>query len=323
MALGLSEHEQGRVGAEGKDEQFTEPRVSTDNYEVDQPLTSSANPMGPRAHMRARPVESWNVFSARDEGSSAMTFKVMTTDVNHLDIADRKIAYRLREGAWPTLVFLPGYASDMEGTKALALDGLAQRHGLSMLRLDYSGTGSSSGAFEQGTLALWLEEALAAIDQLTSGPLILVGSSMGGWIALHLALLRPQRVHGLVGVAAAPDFTNWGFDEDQKAVLGADGRLEEANPYGPEPTIFTGAFWKSGQQLLLLGGELPLDCRVRLLHGECDGEVPLKIAFRLMQSLRSGDVQLNVLKGGGHRLSQPHEIDAILRTVVNLLEPAP
>jgi pimeloyl-ACP methyl ester carboxylesterase len=247
----------------------------------------------------------------------------MSTDRDQFDIAGRTIAYRLRRGTQPTLVFLPGYASDMEGTKALALDGLAQRRGFAMLRFDYSGTGSSSGNFENGTLALWLEEALAAIDQLTSGPLILVGSSMGGWIALHLAILRPDRVHALVGLAAAPDFTHWGFDAHQKAALKSDGRIEEANPYAVEPTVFTRAFWESGQQLLLLGNDLPVDCRVRLLHGECDGEVPLEVAFRLLRALRSGDVQLNVVKGGGHRLSQPHEIDAILRTVVNLLESAP
>jgi pimeloyl-ACP methyl ester carboxylesterase len=247
----------------------------------------------------------------------------MSTDVDQFAIADRKIAYRLRQGAQPTLVFLPGYASDMEGAKALAIDELAKRRGFAILRFDYSGTGASSGKFERGTLALWLEEALAAIDQLTSGPLILVGSSMGGWIALHLALLRPDRIHALVGIAAAPDFTDWGFDEHQKAALKADGRIEEANPYGPQPSIFTREFWESGQQLLLLGKELPVDCRVRLLHGERDEEVPVEIALRLMRAFRSGDVQLNVVKGGGHRLSQPHEIDAILRTIVNLLESAP
>lgn len=198
----------------------------------------------------------------------------------------------------------------MEGTKALALDAFADRRGIAMLRLDYSGTGSSGGRFEDGTLALWLEEALAAIDRLTTGPLIIVGSSMGGWIALHLALLRPARVQALVGIAAAPDFTEWGFTADQAAQFTDEGRM-------------TRGFWESGQRLLLLGGEIAIDCPVRLLHGERDTEVPLEVAFRTMRALRSGDVQLNVLKGGGHRLSEPHEIDAILRTVAALLEPAP
>ena len=241
--------------------------------------------------------------------------------LTHLNVGGRRIAYRLREGSGPTLVFLPGYASDMEGTKALALDAFAESRGLAMLRLDYSGTGSSGGRFEDGTLALWLEDALAAVDQLTQGPLIAVGSSMGGWIALHLALLRPHRVRALAGIAAAPDFTEWGFTPEQQAVLQRDGRLEEPNPYGPEPSVFTYAFWQSGQQLRLLDGEIGVDCPVRLLHGELDRNVPLDIAFRLMRSLRSSDVQLNVLKGGGHRLSEPHEIRAILHVVHALLEP--
>ncbi|HYI43162.1 MAG TPA: alpha/beta fold hydrolase, partial [Sphingomicrobium sp.] len=132
--------------------------------------------------------------------------------LSFIEITGRRIACRLRSGSGsgPTLVFLPGYASDMEGAKALAIDGLAAARGLAMLRLDYSGTGSSGGRFEDGTLELWLEEGLAAIDQLTEGPLILVGSSMGGWIAFLLALRRPDRVRASVGIAAAPDFTDWG-----------------------------------------------------------------------------------------------------------------
>ena len=227
-------------------------------------------------------------------------------NVAYIEVGRRSIAYRSRPGTEPTLVFLPGYASDMEGTKALALDALAQRRGLAMLRFDYSGTGSSSGRFGDGTLSAWLEEGLAAIDQLTSGPLILIGSSMGGWIALHLALLRPDRLLALVGIAAASDFTDWGF---------ADGA--EAERQG-----LALGFWQSGQRLLLLDKPIAIDCPVRLLHGEQDEEVPLDVAFRTMRALRSADVQLTVLKGGGHRLSEPHQIDAILRTVEELLEPA-
>jgi len=229
----------------------------------------------------------------------------MIPDVVHLDVHDRRIAYRLRQGAGPTLVFLPGYASDMEGTKALALDAFAEGRSLASVRFDYSGTGWSGGRFEEGTLGQWLEDALAAVDRLTKGPLIVVGSSMGGWIALHLALLRPERVHALLGIAAAPDFTDWGF---------ADGADAERQGLAL-------SFWRSGQRLLLLGGEIAIDCPVRLLHGERDEEVPLDIAFRTMRALRSADVQLNVLKGGGHRLSEPHEIDALLQTVAAFLEP--
>lgn len=247
----------------------------------------------------------------------------MTLELRYLDVDGRRIAYRLRPGSGPTLAFLPGYASDMEGTKAVALDAFAERHGVAMLRFDYSGTGSSGGRFEDGTLALWLEESLAAIDQLTQGPLIIVGSSMGGWIALHLALLRPDRAAALVGIALAPDFTEWGFSDQQKGELVSKGRIEEPNPYGGEPGIVTRGFFESGQRLLLLGDEIAIDCPVRLLHGEHDEEVPLRVAFRTVRALRSSDVQLNVLKGGGHRLSEPHEIEAILRTIAALLEPAP
>jgi pimeloyl-ACP methyl ester carboxylesterase len=221
-----------------------------------------------------------------------------------LEFNSDRIAYRLRQGRAPALVFFPGYASDMEGAKAVALDRFAADRGLAMLRFDYSGTGSSSGRFEDGTLDRWIEEALAAIDRLTEGPLVLVGSSMGGWIALHAALARTARVTALVGIAAAPDFTDWGFaDEDAAERQGVSRN-----------------FWQSGQRHLLLDTEIALDCPVRLVHGEQDPDVPLETAFRLMQALRSADVQLQVIKGGGHRLSEPHEIDAILRTVAGLTE---
>jgi pimeloyl-ACP methyl ester carboxylesterase len=229
-------------------------------------------------------------------------------DIAYIELAGRRIAYRLRPGNVPTLIFLPGYASDMEGAKATALDAFAEARGIGLLRLDYSGTGSSDGRFEDGTLAKWLEEAVDAIDALTEGPLIIVGSSMGGWIALHLALLRPERVRALVGIASAPDFTDWGFSTEQ-----AEELAEETKP--------TRAFWESGQRLLLLDGEIAVDCPVRLIHGERDEDVPLDVAFRTMRALRSSDVQLTVLKGGGHRLSEAHEIDAILRIVGALLEP--
>ena len=243
-------------------------------------------------------------------------------ELAYTQVEGRRIAYRSRGGTGPTIVFLPGYASDMDGAKATALDAFAERRGVAMLRLDYSGTGSSGGRFEDGTLALWLQEALAAVDQLTHGPLLLIGSSMGGWIALHLALLRAARMQALVGLAAAPDFTDWGFPDRLKERLKRGETLRRPSPYGGEQ-VTTAAFWSSGQQLLLLGAEIPLDCPVRLVHGERDEDVPLEIAFRTLRALRSSDVQLNVLKGAGHRLSEPHEIDAIVRTVASLLEPCP
>ena len=243
------------------------------------------------------------------------------TKPSYTMVGDRRIAYKKRDGSGPTLVFLPGYASDMEGTKALALDAFAKQRKLAMLRLDYSGTGASSGRFEDGTFDLWLEEALDLIDHHTAGPLIIVGSSMGGWIALHLGLARPDRVRALVGIAAAPDFTDWGFGPEQRERLASSGRLENPDPQSSQTSLMTKAFWQSGQRSLLLGDEIAIDCPVMLIHGEKDREVPLEIAFRAMRALRSGNVQLNIVKGGTHRLSQPHEIDAILRTVGALLEP--
>lgn len=237
-----------------------------------------------------------------------------------LDFDGTRLAFRLRKGNAPTLMFLPGYASDMEGAKALALDSFAGARGLAMLRFDYSGTGASEGVFEEGTLGGWIDQALHMLDHLTEGPVVLVGSSMGGWIALHAAMRRPERIAALVGIAAAPDFTSWGYGDVEKAELRRSGRLEQPNPYGPEPHVTTLGFWESGESLRLLDGPIPVDCPVRLVHGEADSEVPLAVAFRTMERLRSADVQLTIVKGGGHRLSEPNEIDAILSTVAGLLE---
>jgi pimeloyl-ACP methyl ester carboxylesterase len=232
-----------------------------------------------------------------------------------------RLAFRLREGADPMLLFLPGYASDMEGSKAAALDDFANRRGLALLRFDYSGSGSSEGRFDEGTLERWLGEATLMLDELTNGPVILVGSSMGGWIALHLAARRPQRVAALVGIAAAPDFTQWGYTDEEKTIIRRDGRLERPNPYAPEPQVTSRNFWESGQDLLVLESEIPVDCPVRLIHGDRDEDVPFEIALRLKDRLRSADVQVSLVKGGGHRLSAPHEIDLILRAVAALVEP--
>jgi pimeloyl-ACP methyl ester carboxylesterase len=227
-------------------------------------------------------------------------------ELRYLEHADRRLAYRRRDGASPGLLFLPGYASDMEGTKAEAIDAFAERQGLAMLRFDYSGTGSSSGDFSQGTLDLWLEESLDVLDHLTTGPLIVIGSSMGGWIAMHLALRRPERVRALLGIAAAPDFTDWGFATADVAEQQGIGRH----------------FWESGQRLRLLEDEIGIDCPVRLVHGDVDEEVPIAVAHQAMNRLRSADVQLLTIKGGGHRLSEPREIQAILRVLAGLLEQA-
>ena len=237
-----------------------------------------------------------------------------------LNADDVRLAYRKRDGRGPAIVFLPGYASDMDGAKAVALDEFADARGFFLLRFDYAGSGLSDGKFEDGTLDRWLSDSLLMIDRLTEGPAVLVGSSMGGWIALHLALRRRERVTALVGIAAAPDFTEWGYSAEEKAAIQRHGRLEQPSPYGAEPQLTTLGFWRSGQAMLLLQREIPIDCPVRLIHGDSDQDVPLEVAFRLKDKLRSADVQVTVIKGGGHRLSEAHEIETILRTVSSLVE---
>lgn len=244
-------------------------------------------------------------------------------DLAYFDPGDgRRIAYRHRQPAKgkPTVIFLPGYASDMEGTKAVAIDVFCGQRDVGCLRLDYSGTGSSGGNFADGTLTRWLQEVLAAIDFLTEGPLIIAGSSMGGWLALHAAMNRKDRVKGLLGIAAAPDFTDWGYTAEQKDALRRDGKLEQPNPYGPEPAITWRGFWESGAELRLLYNPIDLIIPIRLVHGEQDEEVPMGVPIKLMADLRSSDVQLRLVKNGGHRLSEPHEIHAILVELHGLLE---
>ncbi|AEG49774.1 alpha/beta hydrolase fold protein [Sphingobium chlorophenolicum L-1] len=231
-----------------------------------------------------------------------------------------RLAYRHQPGAGPTLIFLPGYMSDMEGGKAVALDGWAQGQGRAMLRLDYAGNGASEGRFEDGTLASWRDDALLLIDSLTQGPVVLVGSSMGGWLALLIALARPDRVAGLVGIAAAPDFTEWGFTDADKALLATEGRIVEPTPYGDNPYVTTLAFWESGQSLRLLEGEIAIDCSVRLLHGQADPDVPWQTALRIAERLRSSDVQTLLIKDGDHRLSRDPDIALLIRTVASLLD---
>jgi pimeloyl-ACP methyl ester carboxylesterase len=245
------------------------------------------------------------------------------TSISFLEPGDGpKLAFRLREGGEPSLLFLPGYASDMDGSKAVALDAFAERRGLFLLRFDYSGTGSSEGRFEDGTLQRWVDEAMLMLDELTRGPVIVIGSSMGGWIALHLALRRPERIAAMVGIAAAPDFTDWGYPDRLKERLAAGETLRREFPDGGAQ-VTTSGFWASGQAMRLLDSGIAVDCPVRLIHGDKDEDVPLEIAFQLKDRLRSADVQVTAVKAGGHRLSEPHEIEAILRTIESLLEPAP
>jgi pimeloyl-ACP methyl ester carboxylesterase len=233
----------------------------------------------------------------------------------------RRIAYRFTPGTGPALVFLPGYMSDMAGGKATAVFDWARAQGRACLLLDYSGCGESSGEFAEGALSRWREEVLALIEAHCPGPVVLVGSSMGGWLMLLCALaLPPARRAGLVGIAPAPDFTEWGYTAEEKAQLAAGEVVLEDNPYGPEPTPTHPGLWADGQRNLLLDSGIALDCPVRLLHGQADADVPWEVSLRLAAALRSSDVQTTLIKDGDHRLSRDADIALLLRALAGLVE---
>ena len=228
------------------------------------------------------------------------------------------IAFEHLHGHGPALVFLPGYMADMTGTKALALEAWARSKGHAMLRLDYSGCGASGGRFEDGTLDVWCDDVLLVIKQI-EGPVALVGLSMGGWLMLLVARALGDRVKGLVGIAAAPDFTDWGYTPEEKQLIERHGRIDRPSDYGtPMPTF--AAFWQSGQANRLLGAAIPISCPVRLLHGQRDADVPWDISVQLAARLRSADVQAILVKDGDHRLSRPQDIALLIATVDLLLE---
>lgn len=242
----------------------------------------------------------------------------MTSTRFHSLSDGRQIAFRHVAGTGPTLVFLPGYMSDMAGSKACAVVDWAAGQGRACLLLDYSGCGESPGRFADGTLSRWRDEVLALIAAYCSGPVVLIGSSMGGWLMLLVALCIPNRVAALVGIAAAPDFTAWGFSDEQQAELLAGETVLEENAYGPQPTPTFPGFWADGQGNLLLDTEIGLTCPVRLLHGQEDGDVPWQVSLRLAAALRSGDVQVTLIKDGDHRLSRDADIALLLRTLAAL-----
>ncbi len=233
-----------------------------------------------------------------------------------------ELAWAARDGRGPTIVFLPGFASDMSGSKAAALDAFCAARGQALLRLDYSGHGASGGVFTDGGIGVWRDDALCVIDRIAQGKLLLVGSSMGGWIMLLLALARPERVAGLVGIAAAPDFTErlmWqAMAPPERAALQRDGYLDIPSAYGP-PTRVTRALIEDGRRHLLLDGPIALPMPVRLLHGQRDPDVPWETSLHLSERIESDDVQVTLIKDGDHRLSRPADLDLLCRTVAALL----
>ena len=244
----------------------------------------------------------------------------MTDAPDFLPRADGvRLAYRFVPGVGPCLLFLPGYMSDMEGGKAQAVFAHAKARGQACLLLDYSGCGASEGAFEDGTLDIWRDDVLALVGHVwPEGAVIPIGSSMGGWLALLVALRLGQRVAGLIGIAAAPDFTDWGFTDTQKAELRAQDRIVEPSDYDEAGYVTTYGFWQSGEANRILECEIPLSCPVRFLHGQADDVVPWQIAVRAAERLRSNDVQTVLVKDGDHRLSRDVDIALLLGLIDDL-----
>ncbi len=220
-----------------------------------------------------------------------------------------------RSAHTPTLVFLPGYMSDMSGSKATALFAAAAAAGRGCLLLDYSGCGHSGGDFAQGTLSRWRDEVLALIAAEVAGPVLLAGSSMGGWLMLLVAERLGDRLAGLIGIAPAPDFTRWGYTGAQQAQLTAGETLYQPNPYGPEPTPTHPGFYADAAQHQRLERQIALTCPAHLIHGQRDDAVPWEISLKLAAALASDAVQVTLIKDGDHRLSRPQDIALIAAAV--------
>jgi pimeloyl-ACP methyl ester carboxylesterase len=233
----------------------------------------------------------------------------------------RRLAYRHVPGCAPGVLFCGGYTSDMTGTKATALEAFCRDRGRAYTRFDYSGHGASSGAFADGTIGAWADDALAVLDRATAGPMILVGSSMGGWIMLLVALARPKRVRGLVGIAAAPDFTEdlllpQATPEQRRALI-EQGYWMQPSAYG-EPYPVTRRLLEEARAHLVLRAPIPIRCPVHLLHGQRDPDVPWQTALRLAERLRSEDVTIELIKAGDHRLSTAPDLARIEAAIQRL-----
>ncbi len=242
-----------------------------------------------------------------------------SADLNTLSLSHgASIAFRRSLGTAPGLpgvMFCGGFRSNMSGGKAQHLEAHCRERGQGFLRFDYSGHGDSNGRFEDGTIGSWLGDTPAVLDRLSDGPQILVGSSMGGWIATLAALERPHRVAGLIGIAAAPDFTEeliWNrLSETQRAALVRDGILLRPSGYDDDPDPITLRLVEQGRDHLLLGGPIPVTVPARLIHGIADRDVPWQQSLRLAERLESQDLRLILVKDGEHRLSRPQDLDLI------------
>lgn len=234
----------------------------------------------------------------------------------------QRIAYHQTAGTAPGVVFLGGFKSDMDGTKAVYLEDWAKAQGRAFLRFDYTGHGQSSGAFTDGCIGEWARDAMDAVTALTTGPQVIVGSSMGGWIALLLARAMPDRVAGLVGIAAAPDFTEdsmWaGFSDEQRTKINLSGRLELPSDYDDSPYIITRKLIEDGRQQLVLRTPLPLPFPTRFLQGIADEDVAPSVALRLLDHVAGDDIRLTLVKDADHRFSTAPCLRLILDMVIEV-----
>lgn len=255
-----------------------------------------------------------------DDGNHACHPMVMQERIGTL--GETPLAYRALDGRGPGVVFLGGFHSDMTGSKAAYLAEWCAARGRAYLRFDYSGHGASGGRFEEGTIGSWTADAAAVLEELTQGPQILVGSSMGGWIALLLALRRPARVAGLIGIAAAPDFTEelmWAeFPASVREQIQRDGFWMRPSAYGDAYPI-TRALIEDGRRHLILGGPIALQMPVRLLHGQEDPDVPWHHSLRIAEQVTGRNVEVTLVKDGDHRLSTAENLALLGRTLGALL----
>lgn len=251
-------------------------------------------------------------------------------DFLSVGVPARRIAIRAREGTSPGVFWLGGFKSDMKGTKAVALHEHAAKTGRACIRFDYSGHGESSEKFEDGTITKWLEDALAVLANRAKGPQIVVGSSMGGWMALLLAralaenpsLAKDAKLAGLILIAPAPDFTEelmWkNFSEEVKKEIEAKGQWQRPSAYGDDPYPITKALIEDGRKHLIMGKPVQVKCPVRILQGVLDPDVPWQHAMKLVSCLAQDDVTMTLVKDGDHRLSRPEDIERLLKTVDEL-----
>ena len=269
-----------------------------------------------------------NLLTRKINMMSNIESQTITPDPSYLEKTDgARIASHRLAGRSPGIIFFGGFASDMTGTKAMAIESYARNRGQAFLRFDYQGHGQSSGEFSDGTIGTWLSDSLAVLDAQTEGPQILIGSSMGGWLTLLTALKRPERIKALIGIASAPDFTEdlmWDkFDELTKNTLLKDEIYYEPTEYDKQPYTITLPLIEDGRNHLVLRDKLGINVPIRLLHGMSDADVPYEVSLRLAEHVVSDDVEVILIKGGDHRLSTPKDLMMLTIQIEQLLCPKP